>query len=48
MKRTSPPSTLSIRIGAWFEAQASGWGVAAATLLLVVLVAANAFGWLDL
>jgi hypothetical protein len=30
---------LSLRIGGWFEAQASGWGLVAVLLLVLLLVA---------
>lgn len=40
--------TLHIRLGGWFEATASGWGVVAVALVLAVLltgaVLAGAFG----
>ena len=34
-------TSLSVRVGSWFEARATGWGVAALPLLvtLVILVA---------
>jgi hypothetical protein len=32
------PSSLSLRVGAWFEAQATGWGVVALPVVLVVLL----------
>ena len=46
MEKLSPRSrtrdTLSLKIGAWFEAQATGWGILAipAVLLLALLAAA--------
>ena len=42
MTHRNPPSTrehpasLSVKIGAWFEARATGWGVAAIPLLLLL------------
>jgi hypothetical protein len=37
---SKPPSTLSFKVGNWFEVQASGWGVLAAPLALLLLLAA--------
>lgn len=41
-------SSLTIRVGAWFEARASGWGVAALPLVLGLVLAAAGLGWLVL
>jgi hypothetical protein len=35
-----PKATLTIRIGSWFEARATGWGVAAVPLSLILALAA--------
>lgn len=40
----SRPHTLTVRIGSWFEAQASGWGVLAVAAILVLVLAAGALG----
>ena len=39
----SAPNTLKVKLGNWFEAQASGWGVAAIPLLLLLLVGVAVF-----
>jgi len=33
------PSSLSMKLGGWFEANATGWGVAAIPLVLALLLA---------
>lgn len=33
-----PPSSLSMKLGGWFEANATGWGVAAIPLVLALLL----------
>jgi hypothetical protein len=33
-------STLSVRIGSWFETQATGWGIVAAPLVVLLVVIA--------
>lgn len=35
-----PPATISVRIGGWFEARATGWGVVAVPLTLLLALAA--------
>ncbi len=37
-----PSNSLSVKIGGWFEARATGWGVAAVPLLLIMLALAAA------
>lgn len=37
---------LSVRIARWFEAHATGWGVAVVPLLLLLVLLAAAAGWL--
>jgi hypothetical protein len=36
--------TLNLKIGRWFEANATGWGIAAIPLVMIVLVLAAALG----
>lgn len=36
----TPPPTLSVRIGSWFEASATGWGVVAVPLTLLLAMVA--------
>jgi len=31
------PTSLTVKLGSWFEARATGWGVAAIPLLLLLL-----------
>ncbi len=38
--------SLSVRIGAWFEASATGWGIAAIPVLFGLLLLALALNWL--
>ncbi len=42
MRNLSPPATdkssISLRIGHWFEARGTGWGVIAVPLLLLLMV----------
>ncbi len=33
------PTSLTVRLGTWFEARATGWGVAAIPVLLLLLAA---------
>ncbi|WP_165842872.1 hypothetical protein [Phenylobacterium deserti] len=40
------PAALSLKIGAWFEAQATGWAVLAIPAILVLLAAVTVAGWL--
>lgn len=41
MSRFSPkPATLSLRMGQWFEANATGWGVLAVPIVVMLLGAA--------
>ena len=40
--RRIPKATLTIRIGSWFEARATGWGVAAVPLSLILALVAHA------
>jgi hypothetical protein len=42
MKTT--PHTIAIRIGRWFEASASGWGIAALVIVLGLAVAGRVLG----
>jgi hypothetical protein len=39
------PSSLSLKVGAWFEAQATGWGVAALPVVLAVLLMVAVLKW---
>jgi hypothetical protein len=39
-------ATLSLRLGPWLEAHATGWGVAAVPLVVVLVLAAAALKWL--
>lgn len=54
MSRASRPrDTLHVRLGQWFEATASGWGVVAVALVLAVLLvgavlAGGSGSWPDL
>lgn len=34
-----PPSSLSMKLGGWFEANATGWGVVAIPVALALLLA---------
>ncbi|WP_296595001.1 hypothetical protein [Phenylobacterium sp.] len=46
MKRTAirlSASTLSVRIGGWFQAQATGWGVVALAVLAAAALAATVY-----
>jgi hypothetical protein len=45
-QETRPKATLSLRLGGWFEAQATGWGVAAIPLVVVVVIGAATLRWL--
>ena len=40
--KNGPSTSLSVKIDGWFEARATGWGVAAVPLLLVLLARAAA------
>jgi hypothetical protein len=44
--RPRPESSLSLRIGHWFEAQATGWGLVALPLVLFVLLTVALLKWL--
>ena len=39
---TEPPATLSLRIGQWFEANATGWGVVCVPVVVLLLLVAAA------
>jgi hypothetical protein len=39
-----PPTSLLVKVGGWFEAQATGWGVLVVPLILLALLAAAALG----
>lgn len=41
-----PKATLSLRLGSWLEAHATGWGVAAIPLVVVLVIAGAALRWL--
>lgn len=41
-----PPATLSLKIGQWFEANATGWGVLCVPLVILLLAAAACLRWL--
>lgn len=36
----APPDTLSLKLGSWFEAHATGWGVIAVPIVVLVLAVA--------
>ncbi|MCR5879444.1 hypothetical protein [Phenylobacterium sp. J367] len=36
-RRRSPPATLSLKLGQWFEANATGWGVLAVPVVILLL-----------
>jgi hypothetical protein len=38
------PHALSLRIGGWFEAQASGWGLVAILVLVLLVLGAGLVG----
>ncbi len=45
---SNPRDTLSVKVGQWFEAKGTGWGVVAIpvlTLVLALAAAARLFGW---
>lgn len=39
-------ATLSLKIGEWFEANATGWGVLAVPLVVLMLLAVGCLRWL--
>lgn len=39
-------AALSLKIGQWFEANATGWGVVAVPLVVLMLVIVACFRWL--
>jgi hypothetical protein len=41
MNITRKPATLTLRIGRWFEANATGWGVIALPVVVLLLGAAS-------
>lgn len=41
-----PPNSLSIRLGGWFEAHATGFGVAAIPVVVALLALVAAMRWL--
>ena len=44
LSRPPPPTSLLVKVGGWFEAQATGWGVLVVPLILLALLAAAALG----
>ena len=48
MPHASPPkkSTLSLKLGNWLEANATGWGIVAIPIVIALLLAGAAFGLL--
>ena len=42
--RRPPPTSLLVKVGGWFEAQATGWGVLVVPLTLLALLATAALG----
>jgi hypothetical protein len=42
--RRPPCTSLLVKVGGWFEAQATGWGVLVVPLILLALLAAAALG----
>ena len=42
--RPKPPSTLSLKLGNWLEANATGWGVVAIPVLGLMLMGAALLG----
>lgn len=45
-KPSKPPATLSLKIGQWFEANATGWGVVCVPLVILLLTGFAALRWL--
>jgi hypothetical protein len=43
--RRRNPNSLSLKIGAWFEARATGWGLVALPLVLAVLLTIVLLRW---
>ena len=41
-----PRNSVSLRVGQWFEARGTGWGVAAVPVLFVVLILLAAYRWI--
>jgi hypothetical protein len=41
---SKPPSTLSLKLGTWLEANATGWGVVAIPVLGLMLMGAALLG----
>lgn len=39
-KRSKPPSSFTLRLGNWLEAQGTGWGVLAVPMVVLLVVAA--------
>ena len=39
-----PPATFSLKLGQWFEANATGWGILAVPAVVVLLVLASIAG----
>jgi hypothetical protein len=50
MRRTdrqpAAPASLSLKLGSWLEAHATGWGVAAIPVVLGLLLGAAALRWM--
>jgi hypothetical protein len=38
----NPPNALTVRLGRWFEAGATGWGVVVIPVIVVLVLAATA------
>lgn len=43
--RAAGAHSLSLRLGGWMEAQATGWGIAAIPLVVILVLAAGAVRW---
>lgn len=44
LRKSKPQSTLSLKLGSWFEANATGWGVVAIPVLGLLLMGAALLG----
>jgi len=42
----SLPASLSLKLGGWLEAHATGWGVAAIPFVVMLMLAAAVLRWL--
>lgn len=44
---TQKPATLSLKIGQWFEANATGWGVLAVPIVILLVLGVSALSLLS-